>query len=141
VSGQELRKYRDGERALRDLGYCRTGVESRDALEIRHMIERTRQYLTEQGIDPDAALVERRTAERDAAKARARHVKDLAIAVKRAKRAAFVAQTSWRLSRSSADLDAITKAEEHAQQLEAALREACCNDEVLIAQVKRQVSR
>jgi hypothetical protein len=144
MSGQKLRRDRDAERALRDLGYRRTTAETLDDLETRHVIERTRQYLTEQGIDPDRALADAWTAERrrgEAANANAMHLRQLALALKKAKRAVFVTQTSWRLSPSSTDLEAVTRAEAQAQQLEAALREACCNDAALIAEVKRQVSR
>jgi hypothetical protein len=144
VSDRKLRKDRDAEKALRDLGYRRATAETRDQLETRHVIERTRQFLVEQGIDPDRALADARIAERrqhEAAKADAEHVRQLARALKKAKRAVFVAQTAWRLSRSGSDLWAVTSAEAQVQQLEAALRDACCNDAALIAEVKRQASR
>jgi hypothetical protein len=68
------------------------------------------------------------------------HVKDLAVAVKKAKRAAEVAESLWRLSPTAGRRKAVADAYATRSEAKAELLEACCQDQSLYAAVLRSVS-
>jgi hypothetical protein len=68
-------------------------------------------------------------------------VKDLAVAAKKARRRCELAEWDWRRDPGVDTLAAARAAQEVRSTAEAELREACLNDEDLIAALTRQVGR
>lgn len=69
------------------------------------------------------------------------HVKSLAIAAKKARRACELAEFDWRQKPNADTLAATMAAQKVWSTAEAELREICLHDEQLIADVKRRTAR
>jgi hypothetical protein len=118
-----------------------TGVETLDQMAPRHLIDEARRYLTGQGVDVDEALAAAEHVKRHRGDAAACRVKNLALTLKKAKRAVEVANILWRQTRSPADFAELTAAMAAERRADAALQDACCNDQALISAVKRRFAR
>jgi hypothetical protein len=87
--------------------------------------------------DQSAALQSRRRLD---AKADIEHVRALALAVKKARRAVEVAHIAWGLNSTQANLQEITAAMRARSDAEKALREGLCNDDDMVSAAIRWVS-
>jgi hypothetical protein len=86
--------------------------------------------------DRAAALHDRRRLDE---KADVERVRDLALTVKKARRALEVAQTMWQLSSTQANLRAVTEAMAARREAEKILREELLNDDELVSAAIRWV--
>lgn len=101
--------------------------------------------MTARGVPADAQRLEERSAaiksrQRIDTKAAVEHLKDLAIAVKRARRAQAVAHGVWAMSPTSSNRQALNEAHEAYRQATEMLREECLQDQNLFDDVMRAVS-
>jgi hypothetical protein len=87
--------------------------------------------------DQSAALQSRRRLD---AKADIEHVRALALAVKKARRAVEVAHIAWGLNSTQANLQALAEATAARREAMAAIREELCNDDDLVSAAIRWVS-
>lgn len=102
--------------------------------------------LRRRGIDVDPVRLEDRVAvlksrQKDNDAAHIQLVKDLALATKKARRACELAEWDWRESPNADTLAAARAAQGARSAAETELREACLNDEQLVAEVTRWAGR
>jgi hypothetical protein len=101
--------------------------------------------LRRRGIEADALRLQEQSAAIKSrrkldAKADAEHVRNLAIALKKAKRAQAVAHGLWAMSPTASNRQALAEAAAARQEARAALLEACLQDQGLVDDVMRSVS-